>query len=91
MSETTQQEYSGTPVEVGTALAADALNPTIQEAINSGVSDQQLAGMLTGIVLFAAGTAAMTVGHGLAVEMMRQCLDHLEKSAPAGGDRVSHH
>jgi hypothetical protein len=82
MNQEPQQHYSGSPVEVGATLATDALNPTIMQTIEDGVTDQQLMGMLTGIVLFVVGTASMTIGHDEAVQMMKRCLDHLEKSPP---------
>ena len=77
-----QREYCGPPIEVGTDVAIDALNPTIMQTIENGVTDQQLMGMLTGMILFVAGTAAMRVGHAEAVNMMQRCLAHLENNPP---------
>ena len=82
MNQEAQQEYRGSPVEVGASLATDALNPTIMQTIENGVTDQQLMGMLTGMILFVAGTASMTVGHAEAVNMMQRCLAHLENNPP---------
>ncbi len=82
MNQEPQQQYSGSPIEVGGALATDALHPTIMQTIKDGATGQQLMGMLTGMVLFVAGTASLTVSHAEAVQMMKRCLEHLEKSPP---------
>lgn len=77
------QSYVGTPVEVGAALASDALLPTIRQSVEAGMTEAQLMGMLTGVVLFACGAAAMVVGHSEAIDMMRKCIEHLETNPPA--------
>ena len=77
-----QQQYSGSPIEVGAALATDALHPTIMQTIQDGATGQQLVGMLTGMILFVAGTASLTVSHAEAVQMMKRCLEYLEKIPP---------
>lgn len=82
MSQETQN-YVGTPTEVGFALASDALLPTIRKGVEAGMTEAQAIGMLTGIALFACGTAAMAVGHSEAIDMMRKCIKHLETNPPA--------
>lgn len=83
MSDEPKQNYTGTPVQVGASLASDALHPTIQKTIEDGVTDQQLMGMLTGMVLFVVGMAAMAVSPEEAEKMLRNCLKHLADNPPA--------
>jgi cell division protein FtsI/penicillin-binding protein 2 len=78
-TENQPNKYHGTPEEVGAMLFADALGSTIQEAMNSEATANQVARMMAGMVAAMAGTVASNFGPDAAVAMLTGTADAVKE------------
>lgn len=74
-------DYRGTPEEVGAQLVADALGPTINAAMKSDATPQQVARMLAGMVACLAGIVAENYGAEAAAGMLSGTAENVRASA----------
>lgn len=76
--------YTGTAEEVGAQLFADALGPTLQEAMDSTPDKRGVARMYAGMLAGFTGMLSQHFGHQAALDMLRGTADNLEKRVASG-------